>query len=68
MATQPMNVETTFNGAQSMGPVRGTILDQWLSAHEKWAPLTLRVPLGVIFFAHGAHQQYGSSGSARILL
>jgi putative oxidoreductase len=41
------------------------MLGKWLGERQEWAPLLLRVTLGVIFFAHGCPEVvgwYGGSG------
>jgi len=35
------------------------MLANWLSDKIEWAPLPLRVSLGIIFFAHGAQKVLG---------
>jgi uncharacterized membrane protein YphA (DoxX/SURF4 family) len=62
MATKPMNLNTGLEGLQTLGKTKGTILDRWLADKQEWAPIALRVPLGVTFFAHGAQKMFGWFG------
>jgi hypothetical protein len=49
MATKPMNLNAGLEGLQTLVKTKGTILDRWLADKQEWAPIALRVPLGVIF-------------------
>ena len=49
MATKPMNLNAGLEGLQTLVKTKGTILDRWLADKQEWAPIALRVPLGMIF-------------------
>ena len=60
MATKAINLDTTLV-AEHAARIAGN-LKQWISAKQQWAPVALRLPLGVIFFAHGAQKLLGWFG------
>ena len=62
MATKPMNLNAGLEGLQTLVKMKGTILDRWLVDKQEWAPIAVRVPLGAIFFAHGAQKLFGWFG------
>lgn len=39
-----------------------SIVNRIFASTSNWSPLTLRVPLGIIFIAHGAQKLFGSFG------
>jgi putative oxidoreductase len=38
------------------------LLDRVLASNAGWAPLALRIPVGIIFVAHGAQKLFGAFG------
>ena len=62
MATKPMNLNAGLEGLQTLVKTKGTILDRWPADKQEWAPIAVRVPLGAIFFAHGAQKLFGWFG------
>ncbi|MFT7772480.1 DoxX family protein [Roseateles sp.] len=38
------------------------LLDRILSTNAGWSPLALRIPVGIIFVAHGAQKLFGAFG------
>jgi putative oxidoreductase len=38
------------------------LIDRVLSTHSGWGPLALRIPVGIIFVAHGAQKLFGAFG------
>jgi putative oxidoreductase len=38
------------------------LLDRILATNAGWAPLALRIPIGIIFVAHGAQKLFGAFG------
>ena len=58
MATKPMNLNAGLEGLQTLVKMKGTILDRWLVDKQEWAPIAVRLPLGAIFFAHGAQKLF----------
>ncbi|MDE2160944.1 MAG: hypothetical protein KGJ30_18685, partial [Burkholderiales bacterium] len=38
------------------------VLQRLLATRAGWAPLALRIPIGIIFVAHGAQKLFGAFG------
>jgi putative oxidoreductase len=54
----------TFSSAQSLSPIGApsSALQRVLATSAGWGPLALRVPIGIIFVAHGAQKLFGAFG------
>jgi putative oxidoreductase len=58
-----MNTRTLSSAVpQTAGVTPSNVLQRLLATDASWAPLSLRIPIGIIFVAHGAQKLFGAFG------
>ena len=58
-----MNTRTLSSAVpQTAGVTPSNVLQRLLATDASWAPLALRIPIGIIFVAHGAQKLFGAFG------